>query len=57
MEIPNEAFEAANRTVNRYGQAIQARSPASVTVRYDTRLARVAISLSSGLDPAFSLKL
>lgn len=50
MEITDEAFEAANRR----GQAMQARFPAAVAVRYDHRLARVVVSLSSGLDLAFS---
>lgn len=50
MEITNEAFEVANRR----GQAMQARFPAAIAVRYDPRLARVVVSLSSGLDLAFS---
>ncbi len=50
MEITNEVFEAANRR----GQAMQARFPAAVAVRYDPHLARVVVSLSSGLDLAFS---
>ena len=50
MEITNETFEAANRR----GQVMKARFPAAVAVRYDPHLARVVVSLSSGLDLAFS---
>ena len=50
MEITNEVFEEANRR----GRAMQARFPAAVAVRYDPHLARVVVSLSSGLDLAFS---
>jgi hypothetical protein len=50
MEITNETFEAANRR----GQAMKARFPAAVAVRYDHHLARVVVSLASGLDLAFS---
>jgi hypothetical protein len=50
MEITNEVFEAANRR----GQAMKARFPAVVAVRYDHYLARAVVSPSSGLvDLAF----
>lgn len=50
MEITNETFEAANRR----GQAMKVRFPAAVVIRYDHHLARVVVSLPSGLDLAFS---
>lgn len=50
MEITDAEFEAANRR----GLAKKAAFPAAVAVRYDRRIARVVISLASGLELAFS---
>ena len=50
MEITDAEFEAANRR----GLAKKAAFPAAVAVRYDRRIARVVISLASGLEIAFS---
>lgn len=50
MELSDAEFEAANRR----GAATRAAFPAAVAVRYDRRIARVVIALSSGLEIAFS---
>ncbi len=50
MDITDVEFEAANRR----GVAKKATFPAAVAVRYDRRIARVVISLASGLEIAFS---
>ena len=50
MEITDAEFEAANRR----GLAKKAAFPAAVAVRYDRRIARVVISLASGLELPFS---
>jgi len=52
MMITNDTIEAANqRAVTR-----KAAFPAAVSVRYDRRVARVFITLDSGLELAFSPK-
>jgi hypothetical protein len=53
MEISEQSFAVANRR----GKKVQAAFPAAVAVRYDRRSARLVISLSSGVDVAFTLKL
>jgi hypothetical protein len=50
MEISPEDFEAANRRAQEAASAF----PVAVAVRYDRRIARIVITLSSGLDLAFS---
>lgn len=50
MEITDATFEAANRR----GAAKKATFPAAVAVRYDRRIARIVISLASGLQIAFA---
>lgn len=50
MEITNDTFEAANRRAT----AKKAAFPAAVAVRYDRRIARIVVSLASGLELAFS---
>ena len=50
MEITDTTFEAANRR----GAAKKAAFPAAVAVRYDRRIARIVISLASGLQIAFA---
>jgi hypothetical protein len=50
MELSDAEFEAANRR----GAAIKAAFPAAVAVRYDRRISRIVISLSSGLDITFA---
>jgi hypothetical protein len=50
MDITNAEFDAANRR----GIAKKASFPAVTSVRYDRRIARVVISLTSGLELAFS---
>lgn len=50
MELSDAEFEAANRR----GAAITAAFPAAIAVRYDRRISRIVISLSSGLDIAFA---
>lgn len=50
MELSDAEFEAANRR----GAANKAAFPAAVAVRYDRRISRIVISLSSGLDIAFA---
>jgi hypothetical protein len=50
MEIIDEAFEAANRRA----AAKKAAFPAAIAVRYDRRIARIVVSLASGLELAFS---
>src|SRR5690242_5448744 len=52
MDITNTVFEAANRQA----ATKKAAFPAVVSVRYDRRVARVIILLSSGLELAFSPK-
>ena len=52
MDITNEAFEAANQRA----AAKKAAFPTIVAVRYDRRIARVVISLVSGLELAFAPK-
>jgi hypothetical protein len=51
MDITDE-FEAANRRA----AAKKATFPAAVSVRYDRRVARIVISLASGLELAFPPK-
>lgn len=50
MEISNGVFEAANQR----GQAKKSAYPSVVTARYDRRIAKVVVSLNTGLDLAFS---
>jgi hypothetical protein len=50
MDISEKAFEAANRR----GESQRAAMPSVVAVRYDRRIARVVMSLSSGLQIAFA---
>ena len=50
MDITDAEFEAANRR----GAAKKVTFPSAVAVRYDRRIARVVISLASGLELAFS---
>lgn len=50
MAITDEEFEAANRR----GAAKRQAFPAAVEVRYDRRIARIVISLASGLQLAFT---
>jgi len=50
MEISPEDFAAANRRAQETASAF----PVAVAVRYDRRIARIVITLSSGLDLAFS---
>lgn len=52
MEITEEAFDAAKRRA----AARKAAFPAVTAVRYDRRIARVVITLASGLELAFSPK-
>lgn len=52
MEITEAQFDAANRR----GAEKKAEFPAVVSVRYDRRVGRVVISLSSGLGLAFAPK-
>lgn len=49
MEVRDE-FERASRK----GLALGAASPKAVSVRYDRRIGRIVINLSTGLDVAFS---
>lgn len=53
MEISEQSFAAANLR----GEKVKAAFPAAVSVRYDRRIARLVISLSSGVDISFSPKL
>jgi hypothetical protein len=50
MELSDDEFEAANRR----GAANKAAFPSAVAVRYDRRISRIVISLSTGLDIAFA---
>ena len=50
MDISDAELNAANRR----GAAKKATYPPAVAVRYDRRIARVVISLASGLEFAFS---
>jgi len=50
MEISDVALEAANRR----GEKKRGTFPAAVAVRYDRRVARVVISLETGLQIAFA---
>jgi len=50
MEISPKDFDTANRRARETTNAF----PAAVAVRYDRRISRVVITLSSGLDLAFS---
>jgi hypothetical protein len=50
MEITENTFEAANRRA----AVKKAAFPAAVAVRYDRRIARIVVSLASGLELAFS---
>lgn len=50
MDITDTSFEAANRR----GTVKKAAFPAAVAVRYDRRIARIVISLASGLDISFA---
>jgi hypothetical protein len=52
MAMTNEDFAAANRRA----ADTKAAFPAAVSVHYDRRIARVVISLASGLELAFSPK-
>lgn len=52
MKVTDENFEAANRR----GAEQKAAFPAVVAVRYDRRIARVVISLASGLQIAFATR-
>ncbi len=53
MEISEQSFAAAKRR----GRRFKAAFPAAVAVRYDKCIARLVISLSSGVDVSFPLKL
>jgi hypothetical protein len=53
MAITNEEFEKANQR----GLAKKAAYPVAISVRYDRRVSRIVIALSSGLEIAFSPKL
>jgi hypothetical protein len=46
----NDQFEAANRR----GRELRAAHPHAVSARYDRRIGRIVIHLSTGLDIAFS---
>ncbi len=50
MDISDTTFKAASRR----GEARRAALPSVVAVRYDRRISRVVISLSSGLQIAFA---
>lgn len=50
MEISAEEFDAANRRTHETASAF----PVAVAVRYDHKISRIVISLSSGLDLVFS---
>ena len=50
MEITDDVLAAANRR----GAAQKSAFPAATAVRYDRRIARIVISLASGLELAFS---
>lgn len=52
MDITDETFEAANQRA----ATKKATFPAVTSVKYDRRVARVVISLASGLELAFSPK-
>lgn len=52
MAITEAEFEGANRR----GASKKSSFPAVVSVRYDRRVARIVIALSSGLELAFSPK-
>lgn len=52
MDLTDDMLEAANRR----GAAKKAAFPAVVSVRYDRRVARIVITLASGLELAFSPK-
>lgn len=52
MAITDKEFESANRR----GTEKKAAFPAAVSVRYDRRVARVVITLATGLELAFSPK-
>ncbi|MDX1250762.1 MAG: DUF2442 domain-containing protein [Gammaproteobacteria bacterium] len=52
MNIIDDALEAAKRRAD----AKKAAFPAAISVRYDRRVARVVITLASGLELAFSPK-
>lgn len=49
MAIPKEDFKAANER----GTARLAKTPTAVAARYDRRVGRIVIELSSGLEIAF----
>jgi hypothetical protein len=49
MEQRNDIEQA-----NRKGRALRASNPHAVSVRYDRRIGRIVIHLSTGLDVAFS---
>ena len=53
MEISEQSFAAAKRR----GKRVKVAFPAAVAVRYDRRIARLVISLSSGVDVSFPPKL
>lgn len=50
MGITKAEFAAANRR----GKEIQAAFPPAIAVRYDRRIARVVVTLASGLQIAFA---
>lgn len=52
MGISEETFDAANRRA----AATKAAFPAVISAKYDRRIARIVIALSSGLELAFSPK-
>lgn len=52
MNIIDDALEVANRRAD----AKKAAFPAAISIRYDRRVARVVITLASGLELAFSPK-
>ncbi|MFZ5594267.1 MAG: DUF2442 domain-containing protein [Pseudomonadota bacterium] len=52
MSMTDDVFEAANRRA----AAKKAAFPAAVSVRYDRRVARVVVTLASGLELAFPPK-
>jgi hypothetical protein len=50
MEVANDVLAAANRR----GAAQKSVFPVAIAVRYDRRIARIVVSLESGLELAFS---
>ena len=53
MEISEHSFAAAKRR----GKRVKAAFPVAVAVRYDSRIARLGISFSTGVDVSFPPRL